>query len=181
MTEYDFSPEAYQAHLANMHRISKWVDRTEEHRPEFGNAAALVDPTGPRRPSAYDGHHRQRAPPPPPLLLPGPPLGAPFSFEPGHSTGMAASLYTYGPSPPYTPDVDFMYARGPGSPGPMPLAPPQMHMHHGPPHYTYGTCMPYMARPRAADLLALRGVAGLKPANIAVADLKLKKGLDIFT
>ena len=41
MTEYDFSPEAYQHHLAKMDSISRWVDDTERNRSQFTNAAAL--------------------------------------------------------------------------------------------------------------------------------------------
>ncbi|KAF5312096.1 hypothetical protein D9619_003503 [Psilocybe cf. subviscida] len=35
MTEYDYSPEAYDRFLATQDRIAKWVDTTERHRPEF--------------------------------------------------------------------------------------------------------------------------------------------------
>ncbi|KAG6874126.1 hypothetical protein C0995_005542 [Termitomyces sp. Mi166 len=76
MTEYDFSPEAYQAHLENMSRISRWVDRTEEHRTEFGDAAALVEDQRIVRDSSPShsyqhrksfGRRRRNIPPPLPL------------------------------------------------------------------------------------------------------------------
>jgi len=138
MTEYDFSPEAYQAHLANMHRISNWVGATEEHRPEFGNAAALVDNGHkPRRRS--DNFSERRRPPPLPL----PPHGAPpYGPDPGYGIGMGISPY---PSPQHSAsfDMGFAYANGPGSPGPMP---PHMHMHpgHSPHHPSFG---PMMSQP----------------------------------
>lgn len=35
MTEYDFSPEAYERYLATQNRIARWVDETERHKTEF--------------------------------------------------------------------------------------------------------------------------------------------------
>ncbi|KAG6830484.1 hypothetical protein H0H92_000491 [Tricholoma furcatifolium] len=35
MTEYDYSPDAYERYISNQQRVANWVDRTEEHRPEF--------------------------------------------------------------------------------------------------------------------------------------------------
>lgn len=37
MTEYDFSPEAYDRFMHTQQRIANWVDHTEEHRPQFGS------------------------------------------------------------------------------------------------------------------------------------------------
>jgi len=34
MTEYDFSPEAHERHLATQARIARWVDDTNSHSPE---------------------------------------------------------------------------------------------------------------------------------------------------
>lgn len=39
MTEYDFSPEAYERYLATQNRIANWVDKTEQHRAEFQSVA----------------------------------------------------------------------------------------------------------------------------------------------
>jgi len=33
MTEYDYSPEAFERHLATQQRIAKWVDQTQESSP----------------------------------------------------------------------------------------------------------------------------------------------------
>jgi len=38
MTEYDFSPEAYDRFMHTQQRIANWVDQTEEYRPQFGAA-----------------------------------------------------------------------------------------------------------------------------------------------
>lgn len=38
MTEYDFSPEAFERYMHTQRRIAHWVDETEEHRPQFGSA-----------------------------------------------------------------------------------------------------------------------------------------------
>ncbi|KAG6890849.1 hypothetical protein C0992_012488 [Termitomyces sp. T32_za158] len=42
MTEYDYSPEAYERYLATQQRISKWVATTEGYRNEFGNALTVL-------------------------------------------------------------------------------------------------------------------------------------------
>ncbi|KAJ3494665.1 hypothetical protein NLJ89_g10758 [Agrocybe chaxingu] len=60
MTEYDYSPEAYQRYLATQTRIANWVDKTEQHRPQFQHAV----PSGPiadapLQPSS-SSHSRQR-------------------------------------------------------------------------------------------------------------------------
>ncbi|KAG6916928.1 hypothetical protein DXG01_004689 [Tephrocybe rancida] len=156
MTEYDYSPEAYQAHLANMSRISKWVDRTEEHRPEFANAAALTEQQraamqshaaspppspGPERRNSFGGR-RRNIPPPLPLH----PYGTP---DPAYAA-MGIRMSPYGPM--HSADehgMGFVYANGPGSPGPMPrsagaqmmvmapplMSPPLMSPPPSPPHH----------------------------------------------
>lgn len=40
MTEYDYSPEAYERYLQTQRRIANWVDKTEGCRPQFANALA---------------------------------------------------------------------------------------------------------------------------------------------
>lgn len=40
MTEYDYSPQAYERYLATQNRIANWVDKTEQHRGEFQSANA---------------------------------------------------------------------------------------------------------------------------------------------
>jgi hypothetical protein len=101
MTEYDFSPEAYQRHMANMHRITKWVDHTEHHRSEFADAAALATPNSMESSHRREGFQRR----PPPLHLP--PSGHPYPYP--HSVSSSSSSSEV-----------FAYGGGPHSPGPMP-------------------------------------------------------------
>ncbi|KAG6860525.1 hypothetical protein C0995_010200 [Termitomyces sp. Mi166 len=51
MTEYDYSPEAYERYLATQQRISKWVATTEGYRNEYGNALTV--------PPSQSGSHYQ--------------------------------------------------------------------------------------------------------------------------
>ncbi|KAG6820130.1 hypothetical protein H0H93_005005 [Arthromyces matolae] len=122
MTEYDFSPEAFQAHLDNMNRVSRWVGRTEEHRSQFGNAAALMEEganirqhSPPPEHKTSFGTRRKKIPPPLPLHPFGTPdpMYVPMSAQPG----MGMSPYA---SPLHSADESFIYASGLGSPGPMP-------------------------------------------------------------
>ncbi|KAG6899508.1 hypothetical protein C0993_009589, partial [Termitomyces sp. T159_Od127] len=122
MTEYDFSPEAYQAHLENMNRISRWVDRTEGYRAEFGNAAALIEDQRERSsrnsspshsPERRNGLSGRRRKSPPPLPL--------------HAYGTPDLMYGMIPyASPIHPADDrnfgFFYGRGAGSPGTMPVS-----------------------------------------------------------
>ncbi|KAG6908082.1 hypothetical protein DXG01_006217 [Tephrocybe rancida] len=41
MTEYDLSPEAYDRYIASQQRIANWVNTTEGHRNEYGNALTV--------------------------------------------------------------------------------------------------------------------------------------------
>lgn len=68
MTEYDFSPDAWERHLQTQHRIAEWVDQTEQYRPEFGPEA--VQHTRPdffqrsshrRRSHSYHAPRRRRS------------------------------------------------------------------------------------------------------------------------
>lgn len=74
MTEYDYSPEAYERYLNTQRRIATWVDKTENCRPQFANALAPPsdympqhDDTDPRRPGRRlqrrrSHHFRSRSP-----------------------------------------------------------------------------------------------------------------------
>jgi hypothetical protein len=57
MTEYDYSPEAYDRYLATQNRIARWVDETEQHRSEYEHAV----PT--KATPAYDSSRVRRSPP----------------------------------------------------------------------------------------------------------------------
>ncbi|KAF8168161.1 hypothetical protein B0H34DRAFT_670402 [Crassisporium funariophilum] len=68
MTEYDYSPEAYERFMATQNRIANWVDKTEQHRPEFKDALNYGPEASSRpSPASYDSHSRlKRSPPPSP-------------------------------------------------------------------------------------------------------------------
>ncbi|KAJ3573666.1 hypothetical protein NP233_g2288 [Leucocoprinus birnbaumii] len=53
MTEYDFSPEAYDRYIQTQHRVADWVSHTEQHRQGFESAAPGAPGIPPvlRRPS----------------------------------------------------------------------------------------------------------------------------------
>lgn len=61
MTEYDYSPEAYDRYLATQRRIANWVDQTEHHRPQFGPTTQSVADTS----NSRTKHHRHYYRPPP--------------------------------------------------------------------------------------------------------------------
>ncbi|KAF8905525.1 hypothetical protein CPB84DRAFT_1745462 [Gymnopilus junonius] len=69
MTEYDYSPEAYQRYLATQNRIANWVDHTEQHRSQFEHAFQASPPEGPSMVSngdmSYDSHHISKRSPSP--------------------------------------------------------------------------------------------------------------------
>lgn len=65
MTEYDFSPEAYERYIQTQNRVANWIQHTEEHRQVFEAAApgAPGVPPVPRRqspplPERYRSSHR---------------------------------------------------------------------------------------------------------------------------
>lgn len=97
MTEYDYSPEAFERHMQTQARIARWVDDTQSHKEEFRNPFQYVPPTpqlgdtplAPLSPQNYTrarskSLHRPRAsrsqttpqpiyypmPPPPPQSMP---------------------------------------------------------------------------------------------------------------
>ncbi|KAK2461959.1 hypothetical protein APHAL10511_006422 [Amanita phalloides] len=105
MTEYDFSPEAYDRYIANQRRIAHWVDNTELHRAEFNPA---TDPDPMRRTSSHD-------PPPRPShrrhsSLPYPPV--PHYPFPHNAAGPSLP----GPMPIVPPPPRVMYVSPPRSP-----------------------------------------------------------------
>ncbi|KAF8226021.1 hypothetical protein L208DRAFT_1380406 [Tricholoma matsutake] len=101
MTEYDFSPEAYQRHIENMHRVARWVDYTEQHRTQFTDAAALITP--PEVASSHGLENSTRLPPP-------------LDLQHGHG------MHYYLPTPPSAPSEEFTYATTARCPGPMPTS-----------------------------------------------------------
>ena len=69
MTEYDYSPEAYERYLNTQRRIADWVDQTEDCRPQFANALAPppsyfpgADDPNTRAGRQGRRHHRRHSP-----------------------------------------------------------------------------------------------------------------------
>jgi hypothetical protein len=134
MTEYDFSPEAYQRHVANMQRISRWVDQTEHNRSRFADAAALTTPHPMENPHRRESPQRR----PPPLHLPPPGQSYPYPIPP-------PSIYS-------SSSEDFVYSGGPRSPGPMPMS-----MYQQPPVPAHGPMMsPHTPRTLSSPNSSLR-------------------------
>jgi len=67
MTEYDYSPEAYERYRATQNRIANWVDNTEQHRGEFqsGNAALPDLPRSGPGPVSHPKSRKRSSPSPP--------------------------------------------------------------------------------------------------------------------
>ncbi|PPQ62850.1 hypothetical protein CVT24_000544 [Panaeolus cyanescens] len=112
MTEYDFSPEAYERYIATQNRIANWVQKTERHRSEFQHAVPTGQTQQPQQQQQHHSHHQphssshhQRTP----LYI----------TPPAHDDNL--SDYS----------DDDSYDRHHGGPGPMPLrsAPPVLYQH----------------------------------------------------
>jgi len=125
MTEYDFSPEAYERYLATQVRIANWVDKTEQHRSQFEHAIQQSPPRSaspPARPNQPASYHRSKRSPPPAMNHQG---HHPQQFQ------QPRQLYIHPPSPASESSDDY----GDG-PGPMPLTSPgivfpqQQQQHH---------------------------------------------------
>ncbi|KAF8971363.1 hypothetical protein BDZ97DRAFT_1236515 [Flammula alnicola] len=118
MTEYDYSPEAYERHLATQNRIANWVDTTEQHRPQFEHAVGPSAAMRPRQPS-YDSYSKpKRSPPTSPLRQ--------QYANGGHhwQQQQPRQLFVHAPPPPDSESSE-EYGDGPG-PMPLPLASPGM-------------------------------------------------------
>lgn len=66
MTEYDYSPEAYERYLATQHRIANWVDTTEQHRAEFQSGDQTPPDLSRSGPGSHSQLKKKPSPPPPP-------------------------------------------------------------------------------------------------------------------
>jgi hypothetical protein len=116
MTEYDYSPEAYERYLATQNRIANWVNNTEQNRPQFEHPfqASAPAPAGPSmRPGLMSHDSRQKSKPSPP---PSPTHHYPQQFA--HSQ-QPRQLFVHPPES----DSSDEYGEGPG---PMPLPSPGM-------------------------------------------------------
>ncbi|KAF9015106.1 hypothetical protein BDQ17DRAFT_1320080 [Cyathus striatus] len=107
MTEYDYSPEAYERYMATQHRIANWVDQTEHYRPQFEPAAPGAPPGSVTLPQhqhqqSSPRHHTQKGHRPPTMDL----------YRP----------YDKASPPSSSSSSSFVYPAG--SPGPTPYAGP---------------------------------------------------------
>ena len=107
MTEYDYSPEAYERYLATQTRIANWVEKTEQHRPHFQPAVSSGSPPQ----LSYDPPSKPKHTPPPP-----PPYYYPHQYA---QPQQRRQLYIHPPPPGSESSDDY----GDG-PGPMPLSNP---------------------------------------------------------
>ena len=101
MTEYDYSPEAYERYNATQNRIANWVDKTEQHRAEFqlGDARDL-----PR--SGPVSHPRSRPHPSPPRRqISGQPQPTHLAYPPPSESSDSSDSYYEGPWPQKSPPV----------------------------------------------------------------------------
>ena len=162
MTEYDFSPQAYERYLATQNRIANWVDKTEQHRGEFQSAEeAPPDLTrsgpGPASHSKSKRSSSSRHPQSKQLVIhPPPPESESSSSSEGYYEGpWPAQVHQAGPGMVLPPVQQPLLS----SPPPMMMAPafvtsPQRvshhhrhrthdrrrsHSHHSPAYYSMGS------------------------------------------
>jgi len=114
MTEYDFSPEAYDRYIQTQNRVANWVQRTEQHRQIFEAAAPGAPGVPPvvRRPS-----------PPPPERYRSPQGSSPTYPRPPR----------YHRAPPSSSSSDGSYVH---------VAPPQIRRRYPPPPPIYAPPVP---------------------------------------
>lgn len=106
MTEYDYSPEAYERFIATQRRISHWVDNTERHRAEFSTG---IEVTPPVPPTVYaDDPLRRRT------------ASHDAPARPGHRKYSSANYPAHGHIPHYATPPLIPHHHHPGLPGPMP-------------------------------------------------------------
>ena len=116
MTEYDYSPEAYERYLTTQRRIATWVDNTEQHRAEFRTGNDITPSVAP---TAYDDDSCKRRP----ASHDGP-------VRPGHRRHASSNYPSYGHIPHYATPPPLPYypyhphnSAGLSLPGPMPMRP----------------------------------------------------------
>ena len=74
MTEYDYSPDALERHLAKLDGIAKWVDKTKQHEP--------VNPFAPLPGEhAHPSDSYPQSPPRSPPQIQQQPYGYPYSYQ----------------------------------------------------------------------------------------------------
>jgi len=106
MTEYDYSPEAYERFMANQRRISHWVDNTERYREEFSTGNDITPPVPP---TVYgDDPLRRRT------------ASHEAPARPGHRRYSSSNFPAHGHIPHYATPPLIPRHHHPGLPGPMP-------------------------------------------------------------
>ena len=61
MTEYDYSPEAYERHMATQNRIARWVDTTQQYPQQNPFTPATPAPTTVHHPLPRSGRRDDRS------------------------------------------------------------------------------------------------------------------------
>jgi hypothetical protein len=103
MTEYDFSPQAYDRYLASQTRISSWVDETNGHSPANpflplpGEHGSVVSPNShpPSSSTTSSPHHTTRYGPASPVYI----SHSSGSSQPKHSHQTRHGRSSFQPSP----------------------------------------------------------------------------------
>ena len=149
MTEYDYSPQAYERYLATQNRIANWVDKTEQHRGEFQSANANAgppsdltrsgpapgpgpgpDPVSHSKPSHR--HHQSGQSQPRQLVVHPPPSESSSSSSEGYYDGPWPTSIQQPPPGMVLPP---MQQHPLSSPPPMLMSPPLMTSPHRVPHH----------------------------------------------
>ncbi|KAK7438197.1 hypothetical protein VKT23_018127 [Stygiomarasmius scandens] len=142
MTEYDYSPEAYQRYMDTRSRVARWVDNTEAHSHEFRSPFGMRSDIGEEEMedmsremhgSHYGGHSRRR--------------GSPLEDFNDMSAGLSTVGFDTGapiPHPPFQATVPQSYAPAPRAPGPLPAQASygSLYPSYLPPHQGQSTTYP---------------------------------------
>lgn len=124
MTEYDFSPQAYERYQATQNRIANWVDKTEQHRGEFQSADAGPPPdltrSGPGPSSHSKLPHPRHGQPKPPVI----------HTPPSESDSSSSEGYYEGPWPHQPMVLPPMQQQPPMMAPPFVTAPHRVSHHH---------------------------------------------------
>ncbi|KAI0628628.1 hypothetical protein C8Q77DRAFT_1147181 [Trametes polyzona] len=124
MTEYDYSPDAYERFQAKMAGVGSWVTEQRHHAPKYSNPFVpeqQASPSAsrsrtPSRPESSSRHHQDRPQPSRSRTLPTP---APTPAGHGHTS----RAYAYAQHGPGDPSSRHRTARSPQRSGSLPVDP----------------------------------------------------------